>query len=306
MDYPIRHDGRRILGGSIRPAAYNTWSRQGCPYDLSIDLGDLSVFAQRYWLWWEALQPAGRLNSDGNLITIEEFEGVVQGMDDWDGLEKCCGKDGIVQVLLFLLWWGDAVNSAGARPDEWLEWDTAVQDFRDVLCLMMGTPGFEKVARKHARARLAADKADNENGGNGIVKPIKGSQKRKAGNTSHDKPSKRAKATQRAVDKASTSNAKGSRKRKADAPTVTDKPTKRAKATIATTATTAPSTTTIAASTATAATSATTTATTATTATTVTTATTASSTTTAVEGEGRTLRNRETLVKSFKVRLAKA
>ncbi|KAL1749335.1 hypothetical protein FB107DRAFT_281009, partial [Schizophyllum commune] len=219
MDYPIRHDGRRILGGSIRPAAYNTWSRQGCPYDLSIDLGDLSVFAQRYWLWWEALQPAGRHNSDGNLITIEEFEGVVQGMDDWDGLEKCCGKDGIVQVLLFLLWWGDAVNSAGARPDEWLEWDTAVQDFRDVLCLMMGTPGFEKVARKHARARLAADKADNENGGNGIVKPIKGSQKRKAGNTSHDKPSKRAKATQRAVDKASTSNAKGSRKRKADAPT---------------------------------------------------------------------------------------
>ena len=38
-----------------------------------------------------------------------------------------------------------------AQADEWLEWDTAVQDFRDVLCLMMGTPGFEKVARKHAR-----------------------------------------------------------------------------------------------------------------------------------------------------------
>ncbi|KAL1725061.1 hypothetical protein EV714DRAFT_288141 [Schizophyllum commune] len=301
MDYPIRHDGRRILGGSIRPAAYNTWSRRGCPYDLSMDLGDLSVFAQKYWLWWEALQPAGRLNSDNNLTTIEEFEGVVRGMDDWDGLEKCCGKDGIVQVLLFLLWWGDAVNSAGARPEEWLEWDTAVQDFRDVLSLMMGTPGFEKVARKRARARPAADKADNENGGDGINKSIKSSRKRKASNTDHDKPSKRAKATQRAVDKASSSNTKGSRKRKADAPTVTNKPTKRAKATpaltstktsTATKATTAPSTAT---------TSATTAPSTATTS-----ATTAPTTATAVEDEGRTLRNRKTLVKSFKVRQAMA
>ena len=102
----------------------------------------------------------------------------------------------------------------------------------------------------------------------------KGSRKRKAGNVGHPKASKRAKTTEPAVNNTSISNAKGSRKRKADTPAVADKPTKRAKVVKSTPALTSASTP----------------------------ATTAPSTATAVEGEGRTLRNRETLVKSFKVR----
>ncbi|KAL1671856.1 hypothetical protein EV122DRAFT_190511, partial [Schizophyllum commune] len=148
LDYPIRDDGRRVFAGSLRPRAYGVWSRQGCPYDLPVDLGDLSVFAHQYWPWWGALQPSLRVNLDSSLITIEEFEGILRGMEDWDGLEKCCGKDGLIQVLLLLLWWGDAVNGAGSRPEQWLEWDTAVQDFRDIICLMMRSPGFDKGVRR--------------------------------------------------------------------------------------------------------------------------------------------------------------
>ncbi|KAL1697910.1 hypothetical protein EV121DRAFT_218934, partial [Schizophyllum commune] len=226
LDYPIRDDGRRVIAGSIRPPAYTAWTRQGCPYDLPVDVGDLATFARQYWLWWEALQPSRRLNSDNSLIAIEEFEGMVKGMDDWDGLDKCCGKEGLVQVLLLLLWWGDAVNGAVARPAEWLEWETAVQDFRDILSLMMRTPGFDRVARKRSRGRPAADQADGENGGADGLKSTKGSRKRK-GEGAVNKAPKRAK-TKIPAEKGSS---KGARKRKADEPVTSEKPSKRAKVT---------------------------------------------------------------------------
>ncbi|KAL1740911.1 hypothetical protein HDZ31DRAFT_46521 [Schizophyllum fasciatum] len=154
LDYPRRDDGRPIFAGSLRPSPYSIWARQGASYYSTVDIGDIDAFGRKFWLWWEALQPVRRVNPDGGLIAVEDFEGIIGGMEAWDGLDKCCGKDGLIQVLLLLLWWGDAINDGAGivRPEQWLEWDMAVQDFRGILSLMMRTPGFEKVARKRARS----------------------------------------------------------------------------------------------------------------------------------------------------------
>ncbi|KAL1738803.1 hypothetical protein HDZ31DRAFT_5047, partial [Schizophyllum fasciatum] len=148
--YPIKSHGHRLLGGSLRPSIYRSWEALGRPYGQIMGVDDVEQYSRKYWLWWEAVQPVGRLSA-GTLLAIEDFEPRVSSMDSWDGLDRCCGEDGLIQALLMLFWWGSAVNTGdrhSAPSEQWLEWDTAVQDFGDILTLIMQTPGFEKVARK--------------------------------------------------------------------------------------------------------------------------------------------------------------
>ncbi|KAL1742739.1 hypothetical protein HDZ31DRAFT_42573 [Schizophyllum fasciatum] len=151
--FPLIDDGRRLLAGSLRPSIYASWEKLGRPYDMTMNVRDVGQYFRKYWLWWEAVQPASRFVND-QLLPVENFEDLIGSIDDWDGLDRCCGKDGLIQALMMLLWWGDAVNMGNgrhAKPAQWMEWDTAVQEFHDILTLMMRTPGFAKVARKRKR-----------------------------------------------------------------------------------------------------------------------------------------------------------
>ncbi|KAL1671276.1 hypothetical protein EV122DRAFT_256607 [Schizophyllum commune] len=171
--FPLTSDGRRLIAGSLRPAVYLRWERLGRPYEQLMSIEDVEQYSRQYWLWWEAAQPAQRLPED-KLLSIEKFEDIVGGMEDWGGLDACCGKDGVIQALMMLFWWGGVVNATNAcrmNPERWMEWDMAVQDFGDVLILMMNTPGFEKRSRKasvtgegHTEKTTSKRKASSQRG----------------------------------------------------------------------------------------------------------------------------------------------
>uniref|UniRef100_D8PLA6 Uncharacterized protein n=1 Tax=Schizophyllum commune (strain H4-8 / FGSC 9210) TaxID=578458 RepID=D8PLA6_SCHCM len=209
--FPLISDDRRLIAGSLRPSAYLHWEKLGRSYEQLIGIDDVAQYSRKYWLWWEAVQPARRLPED-KLLPIEQFEDLVGGMEDWDGLDKCCGKDGLIQALMMLFWWGGAVNLGGGHCtslERWIEWDSAVRDFGDILALMMRTPGFEKVARKRTRTLRATTKDGDGTASskkrahqdldtsNGLSEPSKRSRKASIGKTSHTRTALTGKAAKK-------------------------------------------------------------------------------------------------------------
>ncbi|KAI4517070.1 hypothetical protein K525DRAFT_251910 [Schizophyllum commune Loenen D] len=153
LGFPILNHGRLVLAGSIRPPIYRDWIVQKREYSSIVDIGDPREFGGRWRTWWEAMQPPLRISPAGDLLAVEAVIADVTHLAEWGNLEKCCGRDGLVQFLLTLVWWGDAVNDPDRReayPAQRLEWALAVEDFRDVLEALMAAPDFKRVASKRA------------------------------------------------------------------------------------------------------------------------------------------------------------
>ncbi|TRM70508.1 hypothetical protein BD626DRAFT_533735 [Schizophyllum amplum] len=160
LGFPVLNHGRLTLAGSIRPAVYRDWVERKRPYSDIVDIGDCAVFRSKWMVWWEAMQPPVRITPAGDLRAVDDVLGDIKSLADWDGLDKCCGRDGLIQFVLTLLWWGDCVNQGDRRvsqPERWLEWEIALQDFREVLEGIMVAPDFQKISRKRARGEGLAD-----------------------------------------------------------------------------------------------------------------------------------------------------
>lgn len=82
-------------------------------------------FKQKWWEWWELMQPSGRRQSS-SLLDVSKIK-------DWRKMQKW-GSGGWVLIMLSLLWWGKASTDNGA------DWSEAVRDVTKVLSCLRETP----------------------------------------------------------------------------------------------------------------------------------------------------------------------
>ncbi|KAJ7916655.1 hypothetical protein B0H13DRAFT_1476716, partial [Mycena leptocephala] len=72
-----------------------------------------------WWTWWASLQPSERVYTEGKLAQLHSA--------DWEELAQLHRKNGMLQVMLTLLWWGDLVGDA-EDVCRYVEWAKAVDD----------------------------------------------------------------------------------------------------------------------------------------------------------------------------------
>ncbi|KAL1658222.1 hypothetical protein GGF50DRAFT_131834 [Schizophyllum commune] len=127
--FPNKSTGRKVISEKgTRPAAYATWIKTGRPYTHVMDIGTVDSYRLKWWNWWSSHMPRG-------LMDPADFADVVAGLDDWEGLDTVFGKDGMLQFLLTLLWWGDALRA---------DWEAACMDFSGILDALLATMGHKK------------------------------------------------------------------------------------------------------------------------------------------------------------------
>ncbi|KAK6977456.1 hypothetical protein R3P38DRAFT_2810287 [Favolaschia claudopus] len=121
----------KAMGTKYRPKEVAGWisrARVGGPQPAILDVYG---FAALWWKYWVAINPEWRTRvRDGRRLAKE-------GEGDWSALKKETGKNGLLNVLICLRWWRDAlrIRSEG----EWLregvakDWKEAVEEVRWVL-----------------------------------------------------------------------------------------------------------------------------------------------------------------------------
>jgi hypothetical protein len=130
-----------------RPEVVKRWLARGRKWDVLQTLGELGsegasdTFIHDWWKWWLAAQPKER----GELPL--DLCGRPLGMDslDWTSVVKLHGKNGLLQVMATLLWWGDTV--VPMSPLNRMTWVLSVEDVTYTLdaVLKSGTIGKECV-----------------------------------------------------------------------------------------------------------------------------------------------------------------
>ncbi|KAJ7642534.1 hypothetical protein B0H17DRAFT_1148793 [Mycena rosella] len=91
-----------------RPKQVKAWIARARAWEKGMDLGVLgerkrkSTFIGSWWVYWTSLQPEERLGGEEKLSRPE--------MADWEAMSKLHGKNGLLQVMLTLLWWGDCAG----------------------------------------------------------------------------------------------------------------------------------------------------------------------------------------------------
>jgi hypothetical protein len=80
-------------------------------------------FVACWWAWWISIQPEERANFGGMLSCPTTA--------DWSLVIKLHGRNGLLQVMASLLWWGEAVTKTS--PFDQLDWAIAVDDVARVL-----------------------------------------------------------------------------------------------------------------------------------------------------------------------------
>ncbi|KAI9070334.1 hypothetical protein FKP32DRAFT_1558137, partial [Trametes sanguinea] len=128
----------RGLPSKYRPPQVANWMRINWrELEKPPHIPDMDQYRESWWLWWSGIQPAWRTKDSAGHPEIG-------GNGDWDCLEKP-GKNGILIVLLSLVWWKQQSPAASVG-----DWEAAVRD----VCW---------VIRSMAQALLASqDNDDND------------------------------------------------------------------------------------------------------------------------------------------------
>jgi hypothetical protein len=109
------------VGGQIttedRPNVLDCWISRGRKWEKNVDIGVLGdaktprMFVSKWWSWWVKVQPKDR--------------------SDWAPMLKLHGKNGMLQIMVLLLWWGKRV--ADGSPADAREWLSAVEDVAETF-----------------------------------------------------------------------------------------------------------------------------------------------------------------------------
>ncbi|KAH9852425.1 hypothetical protein C2E23DRAFT_730876 [Lenzites betulinus] len=86
------------------------------------NISDEHRYSASWWQWWAGLQPDWRHRDEGG-------RPILGGSGDWEVLTRP-GRNGLLIVLLSLVWWHDAAE--GTRS----EWEAAVKDVSWVVACM--------------------------------------------------------------------------------------------------------------------------------------------------------------------------
>ncbi|KAJ7688925.1 hypothetical protein B0H14DRAFT_2210430, partial [Mycena olivaceomarginata] len=134
MDFEKRsgyEDGSQITADG-RPDVVKRWLARQRRWDVKQDVGTLGsesmegTFVSSWWKWWMGVQPADRRQS-GALSRPADL--------DWGVVMKLHGRNGLLQVMATLLWWGEAlvVTVVTMSPFERMAWVFTVEDVTWVL-----------------------------------------------------------------------------------------------------------------------------------------------------------------------------
>ncbi|KAL1673314.1 hypothetical protein EV122DRAFT_294247 [Schizophyllum commune] len=120
--FPTKDAGFKIISNkTIRPSQYSLWTKMGRKYDRLMPVKDVDEYGQQWWRWLAAHLPVSCRMSNSYLLDLSRVD--LTDSATWNGLDKACGKDGMLQLVLSLMWWGDAVYAPGGsdatRHDNW-------------------------------------------------------------------------------------------------------------------------------------------------------------------------------------------
>jgi hypothetical protein len=126
---------RKFHGNPIstvgRPEAVKVWLGKGRHWETSPELGELGArgvegsFVDVWWSWWIGMQPKNRKVRNGVLDEASDHHW-------WYLLVKIGSRNGLVQLMATLLWWGDRVGGERGTK-EFADWVVAVDDVAEVL-----------------------------------------------------------------------------------------------------------------------------------------------------------------------------
>ncbi|KAJ7019133.1 hypothetical protein C8F04DRAFT_976131 [Mycena alexandri] len=111
-------------GTGKRPKEVSGWisrARTGGP---SPAIVDVCSFASRWWVWWLEINPDWRARTGGVVQRLRK-----DGSGDWDSVAST-GPNGMLNILICLRWWYDAL---GGNEDGMAEWKEALEDVQWAL-----------------------------------------------------------------------------------------------------------------------------------------------------------------------------
>ncbi|KAJ7029316.1 hypothetical protein C8F04DRAFT_907643, partial [Mycena alexandri] len=103
-------------GTAIRPKEVSGWinrARTGGPSPAIIDVYS---FASRWWAWWVEINPAWRARTGG--VVMKRL--AKEGEGDW-GSVASTGPNGMLNILICLRWWYDALGGNEGGKAGWKE-----------------------------------------------------------------------------------------------------------------------------------------------------------------------------------------
>ncbi|KAF8182178.1 hypothetical protein K438DRAFT_1564011 [Mycena galopus ATCC 62051] len=124
-------NGTATCATKAHPAQVGAWIAHGRKWNAPPCLGDMGTqetedsWVGRWWSWWMSLQ----LEERGEEMLRTETV-------DWSGLFMMYGKNGLLQVMATLSWWGGAIHRRGGAAenvDNIQLWVAALDDVTWVL-----------------------------------------------------------------------------------------------------------------------------------------------------------------------------
>ncbi|KAF8209182.1 hypothetical protein K438DRAFT_259255 [Mycena galopus ATCC 62051] len=114
-----------------RPQQLQGWISRGRKWTMPPTLGTVlgtrdveELWVGGWWKWWNGLQPTDRtMLENGGLSRCEEA--------DWSAMAAMHGKNGVLQVMATLGWWGEVVHKQSAEDKG--DWLAVVNDVTWVL-----------------------------------------------------------------------------------------------------------------------------------------------------------------------------
>ncbi|KAJ7042208.1 hypothetical protein C8F04DRAFT_1252184 [Mycena alexandri] len=148
--YP--EDGPRI-GGESRPSEVGEFLNGGRKWHSPPKirnlgkLGEKGSYADNWWLWWRSLQPNERevIEETGMMTMPREM--------DWGKLTKMSGRNGFMQVMASLLWWGMDEFRDGSEDAS--GWAAAVGDVEGILYGIVQSGEVQRSTLKKGKEKAA-------------------------------------------------------------------------------------------------------------------------------------------------------
>ncbi|KAJ7070289.1 hypothetical protein B0H15DRAFT_957802 [Mycena belliarum] len=128
-----------------RPKEVRGWLARARNWDRRVDIGVLGdeeqtgSFVWTWWKYWRSLQPADRPFLAGMMTYPDDA--------DWETMSKLHGRNGLLQVMLTLFWWGEAVGGS-KEGNAYVEWKGAVQEVGWVLQKLLDAIGVETGSKR--------------------------------------------------------------------------------------------------------------------------------------------------------------